>query len=314
MTNDPNSPNPDETPPHEASAAEAAAAEADAPPNFNARRLLRRRDDRMLGGVASGLADYFDVDPALVRIAWVAVAILTSGVGVLVYLAMWVLVPEEGAGDGAAVTSHWQRREHRDRGPWGGVIFGTFLIIVGGIALLSQLDLPVPPWRGILAGALILAGLGILVGARRGLNGGLLVLAVLLTVVLTTGARVPLANVDSGFGDRNVFLDGTSAAARDYGHAFGAMRIELSDAALPEGTTRLDASIAFGDLRITVPPDVGVRVSATTAFGSTRVLDEELGAFGEREYVTPGYQQATRRLDLDVNTAFGSTRVMRGQR
>lgn len=275
------------------------------------RRLLRRRDDQMIGGVASGLADYFDLDPSLVRIAWVVLALVTSGVGVVAYLAMWVLVPEEGS-EGASVTSHWQRREHRERGPWGGVIFGTILIVAGAIWLLAQLDLPVPPWRIVLSGALVLVGLGLLIGSRRGMNGGLLVLAVILTALLATGTRVPLGNVDSGFGDRHVFLDQPGRIEPDYGHAFGAMRIELTDAALAEGTTRLEASIAFGDLRITVPAGVGVRVNASTAFGSTRVLDAELGAFGEREFVTPGYEQAKKRLELDVDTAFGSTRVIRG--
>jgi phage shock protein PspC (stress-responsive transcriptional regulator) len=313
MTSDPDRPNLDETPPHAADAPRATAPGAETSEAPRPHRLFRRRDEQMIAGVAGGMADYFDLDPSLVRIAWVAVAIVTSGLGIIVYLAMAVIVPEEGALEGATGAPQSPRREHRDRGPWGGVILGTILIIVGGIALLSQLDLPVPPWRGILAGALILAGVGILVGARRGLNGGLVVLAVLLTLLLSTSTRVPLGIVDSGFGDRNVLLDRPDQLERDYGHAFGAMRIELTDAALPDGTTRLDASIAFGDLRITVPPGVGVRVNATTAFGSTRVLDSELGAFGEREYVTPGYQQATKRLELDVNTAFGSTRVMRGQ-
>lgn len=304
MTSEPNEPNPTDSPTPEA------------PPTARPgpRRLVRRRDDQMVAGVASGLADYFDIDPSLVRIAWVALTLLTSGLGIIAYLAMWVLVPEEGAVEGETVTSHWQRRERRDRGPWGGVIFGTILIIAGGVWLLAQLDLPVPPWRVILSGALILVGLGILVGARRGMNGGLVVLAVLLTAVLAAGTRVPLGTFESGFGDRNVFIDGPGQLETDYGHAFGAMRIEVTDAALPDGTTRLNASMAFGDLRITVPPGVGVRVNAATAFGSIRVLDEELGAFGEREFVTPGYQQATKRLELDVNAAFGSTRVIRGQR
>lgn len=60
------------------------------------RKLLRRsRSDRVLGGVCGGLAAYFDVDPLLVRIAFVIVA-LAQGAGVLVYLALWILVPPEG--------------------------------------------------------------------------------------------------------------------------------------------------------------------------------------------------------------------------
>lgn len=59
-------------------------------------RLHRRRAGRMLAGVASGMADYFDVDPMLVRIGFVALSLL-GGLAVPLYLAGWLLIPEEGA-------------------------------------------------------------------------------------------------------------------------------------------------------------------------------------------------------------------------
>ncbi len=61
-------------------------------------RLLRRSlDERILGGVAAGLARYFAVDVTHVRIALVALSIL-GGAGVPLYLAAWVLIPAEGSG------------------------------------------------------------------------------------------------------------------------------------------------------------------------------------------------------------------------
>ncbi len=59
-------------------------------------RLHRSRDHRMLGGVADGLADYFDVDTTLVRVGFVALA-LFGGLAVPLYLAGWLLIPEEGS-------------------------------------------------------------------------------------------------------------------------------------------------------------------------------------------------------------------------
>ena len=50
----------------------------------------------MLAGVASGLADYFDVDPMLVRIGFVVLT-LVGGLAVPLYLAGWLLIPGEGA-------------------------------------------------------------------------------------------------------------------------------------------------------------------------------------------------------------------------
>jgi phage shock protein C len=55
------------------------------------RQLYRDTNDQKLGGVCSGLARYFDLDPLLVRVAFV-VAILLSGASILAYLLLWWLV------------------------------------------------------------------------------------------------------------------------------------------------------------------------------------------------------------------------------
>ena len=58
-------------------------------------RLYRSTDDRMLAGVAGGLAEMWDVDPALIRIAWALLVIFTGGVALVVYIVMAIVVPEE---------------------------------------------------------------------------------------------------------------------------------------------------------------------------------------------------------------------------
>jgi phage shock protein PspC (stress-responsive transcriptional regulator) len=58
--------------------------------------LHRAGPNRMLAGVAAGLAEYFDVDPTLVRIGFVVLS-LAGGLAVPLYLAGWLLIPEEGA-------------------------------------------------------------------------------------------------------------------------------------------------------------------------------------------------------------------------
>lgn len=55
------------------------------------RNLYRDTDDQKLGGVCSGLARYFDLDPLLVRVAFVA-ALVFSGVSLVVYVLLWWLV------------------------------------------------------------------------------------------------------------------------------------------------------------------------------------------------------------------------------
>jgi phage shock protein C len=57
-------------------------------------RLYRSRSDRMVAGVCGGLAKYFNVDPTLVRLVFVVLA-LAGGPGLLLYLVMWIITPIE---------------------------------------------------------------------------------------------------------------------------------------------------------------------------------------------------------------------------
>lgn len=72
---------------------------------MNGHRLYRSERDRMLGGVAGGIADYFDLDPSLVRVAWAVLIIGSGGLFLLLYIVMWFVVPE--APPGYAGNSHW---------------------------------------------------------------------------------------------------------------------------------------------------------------------------------------------------------------
>ena len=130
------------------------------------RRLLRSRD-RVVFGVAAGLADYFRLDPTLVRVGFV-VATLFGGFGLLPYVILALVVPmDDGSG----------RPEHRDRPPTG-------LIVLAAVVLLVFLPGPIwgawdhGHWGGLWwawgGGWLLLVGLGAL-GAylvMRGRGGG----------------------------------------------------------------------------------------------------------------------------------------------
>jgi phage shock protein PspC (stress-responsive transcriptional regulator) len=63
--------------------------------NGSGKRLERKLKGRWVAGVCAGVADYFGIDPVIVRVAFVVASIIW-GLGVLAYLAAWVLVPEEG--------------------------------------------------------------------------------------------------------------------------------------------------------------------------------------------------------------------------
>ncbi|MCX6801106.1 MAG: PspC domain-containing protein [Candidatus Diapherotrites archaeon] len=56
------------------------------------KRLYRSRKDRILGGVCGGVAEYFNIDPVIVRVLWI-LATLLWGFGLLLYITMWIIVP-----------------------------------------------------------------------------------------------------------------------------------------------------------------------------------------------------------------------------
>ncbi|MBN1320079.1 MAG: PspC domain-containing protein [Thermoleophilia bacterium] len=58
------------------------------------KRLRRSRTEKMLGGVCGGLGEYFNVDPTIIRVLWVVITLL-GGAGVIAYLILWVVMPQE---------------------------------------------------------------------------------------------------------------------------------------------------------------------------------------------------------------------------
>jgi phage shock protein C len=61
------------------------------------RKLYRSRSDRKLVGVCGGLAEFFGLDPTLIRVLFVILA-LAGGSGIVIYLAMWIMVPNQPQG------------------------------------------------------------------------------------------------------------------------------------------------------------------------------------------------------------------------
>jgi phage shock protein C len=58
------------------------------------KRLYRSKTNRIIAGVCSGIAEYFNVDPTLIRLLWLLFS-LSGGAGVLAYVIAWIIIPEE---------------------------------------------------------------------------------------------------------------------------------------------------------------------------------------------------------------------------
>ena len=148
------------------------------------RRLYRCRENRVLAGVASGVAEFFDLDPTLVRVLWF-LSVFFGGLGIFVYLGLALIVPLEpvtAAGPHAAIDPAVgalagadnqpvvpDGHRHRNRGSGRLSMFlGIGLIVLGGIALL---DVALPQlalsWRQVWP--LLVIGLGglLVAGALR---------------------------------------------------------------------------------------------------------------------------------------------------
>ena len=127
-------------------------------------RLYRSRTDRIITGVAGGLAERMDVDPSLVRVVWVLLTIVSGGIFALIYIVMAVVVPERPAGVPASRAASGTPPEAPVPGSWigpdgqavpaaapgpaaderhkrtgvGAIIFGGILITIGVWTLVER--------------------------------------------------------------------------------------------------------------------------------------------------------------------------------
>lgn len=63
--------------------------------HWTGKKLYRSQRDRKIAGICAGLADYFNVDPVLMRVAWVALAFFSAGLAILLYVILIFVIPNE---------------------------------------------------------------------------------------------------------------------------------------------------------------------------------------------------------------------------
>ncbi len=66
---------------------------------MNGKRLYKSRNDKKISGVCAGIAEYFGIDPTLIRLLWAVVTLFTIGTGILAYILCAIIMPEMPDGE-----------------------------------------------------------------------------------------------------------------------------------------------------------------------------------------------------------------------
>jgi phage shock protein PspC (stress-responsive transcriptional regulator) len=285
--------------------------EPDAPPPPP--RLRRSRSRRMLAGVAGGIAERYDVDVSLVRVAFVVLA-FAWGAGVVLYGAMWALVPREPPTDGTVEPEP----EEQPTSAWlallllaGVVAFGLLVVSPhwGGPRLGGLVGLA---WFGLVVGLLVVAlrgsrrptlGRVLAVLALSALSVVILVAAAFLAVVAWTG--VPLAG---GIGDRVYQPASLAQVQPSYHTAIGSLTVDLRRVHFGSTVRHVTATVAVGQVTVEVPRGVVVDVSAHSGIGNVVSTPSDLQAFG----VPPSATRTHPQLVLTAEAGIGQVRLIRG--
>jgi hypothetical protein len=198
---------------------------------------------------------------------------------------------------------------------WGRVVVGVLLIALGGGWLLDMAGV-VTLNSGVLASVgLMVIGAGLLIGSRQGNYPALVVIGIVLMLILASSERRSdrvLFRVDSV---PHTFRPQTPDELRPYRADRGVLRIVLDELRLEKKKThRVEARMQAGEIHVTVPNDVPVRVNARLSAG-TLTIDH-----GDRDFDRKGvniretqdlgeFKGAKPRIVLDLRVGVGRIRV-----
>jgi len=139
------------------------------------KRLYRSSSNKVIGGVAAGLADYFMIDPVLARVLFVLLAMFGGG-GVLIYIVLWIIIPlqvdkardmyshasthyKSPVEDAEVVDDYTSETILPKRQSNTGLIAGVVLIFIGGLFLIDRL---LPMYQVTSLWPLILVAFGVI--------------------------------------------------------------------------------------------------------------------------------------------------------
>jgi phage shock protein PspC (stress-responsive transcriptional regulator) len=269
------------------------------------RRLLRSREERVIAGVAAGLGRYLNVDPVIVRLALIVLALL-GGAGIAAYLVAWVVVPVEGE-DGKPHYV-WGEPNLPRVLSWIGI---GLAIVVGSVVLAVGSAIAAGLGSGaVVAGMVILIGALLAVSAVRGgmrwLAFPALVIAIPLGIVSAAGIKL-----DGGVGDRTIRPATLVGLPAQYRLGMGRLEVDLRDANWSHGQrVGLDVRLGLGQLVVVVPHGVCVDASTHVGAGYINVLGREDQGFDAGSQEPPAGAGTAPRLELHGDVGMGALQVV----
>ncbi len=128
------------------------------------KQLYRSKNNKVIAGVCGGVAEYFEVDPTIVRIAWLLLA-FPGGIGLIAYIVCWIVMPEKSSTLAVSADSY-ESEQNPEANEKNKKIIGIVLIIIGCVFLFDiffrWFDLAV-----VVPLAIIAIGIFVLYNARR---------------------------------------------------------------------------------------------------------------------------------------------------
>lgn len=146
------------------------------------KKLYRSKKNRIIGGICGGIAEYFDIDPVLIRIIAV-LTIFANGIGIIAYIIAWIIIPQnpepeqvskkekgglrEKAEEIAQNIGEEIRKESDNNRKRSRAVGGLILLGLGGLFLINNF-LPRFNFGRLWPLILIIVGLAILAGSLKG--------------------------------------------------------------------------------------------------------------------------------------------------
>jgi phage shock protein PspC (stress-responsive transcriptional regulator) len=270
------------------------------------KRLERSSSGRVFAGVCAGLGRYFNLSPAFYRLGFVVLTLL-GGAGILIYLAAVLVIPREGEPASLAEEALAQRHEK----PW--PLIGLGVAGVALAVLLARATLwPVAGGGWVV---LLVVGLAVLWVSRGDSRGRKLLRAavattVTLLVIITAAVAIGIAWFDVSFSDgvgtRIYQPVAASQLSPAYKLGVGDLRLDLSHLDTVTQPTTIHASVGIGHIRVTVPQDMRVAVSAHAKVGELDILN--LRQSGRDKTLSTGSGSL---LVIDASIGLGKVEVER---